>query len=67
VAYSAAKVASTGGEVPKTHSDIVTALTQFEEVDGEPDYSNSEKSDEDEDDGEDDRIYVGDETDLQEF
>jgi hypothetical protein len=65
VAYSAAKVASTGGEVPKIHSDVVTALAQFEAVDGEPTYSNSEKSEEDE--GDDDRIYVGDETDLQEF
>ena len=63
---SVAKVARTVVEVAKIHSDVATALAQFEEVDGEPTYSNSEKSDEDEDEGDSGKTYVGDETDLQE-
>ena len=62
---SVAKVARTVVEVAKIHSDVATALAQFEEVDGEPTYSNSEKSDEDEDEGDSGKNYQGDETDWQ--
>jgi hypothetical protein len=59
---SSAKVASTGGEVPKIHSDVATALAQHKEADEEPGYSPLTNSDSDEDEDASDENYPGDET-----
>jgi uncharacterized membrane protein YgcG len=61
---SAAKVAKTVVEVAETRSDVATALAQHKEAEGEPVYSPL-TSNSDEEEGDSDGNYVGDETDQQ--
>ena len=54
-----------GGEVAKTHSDVATALAQFDEAEEHPTYSPLTSSNSDEDEGDYGKTYAGDETDWQ--
>ena len=68
---SVAKIARPVVEVEGIHSDVATALAQYEAVEPggptNPNYSNSESSYEgsDEDEGDHGKNYAGDDTDLQ--